>query len=128
MTEAKEHTPGPWRERINDSGSVRGIYSSKKESGIGGMICYMTNPVPGDHEGNANARLIASAPALLKFLEGFLNTLVTDDLEWEATLRRYFNCHTELFNFGMDVYQYVLAITDQDIADLDIADNEGVTA
>jgi hypothetical protein len=120
MTEAKEHTPGPWRERINDSGSVLGIYSSNKESGIGDMICYMTNPVPGNHEGKANARLIASAPALLKIVDGFLNTLLTENLEWEAIIKRYFNCHIELFNFAMDTYQ---AITDQDIAD-----NEGVTA
>tara|TARA_Y100000310_G_C20633444_1_gene789900 strand:+ start:308 stop:547 length:240 start_codon:yes stop_codon:yes gene_type:complete len=78
----------------------------------------IANIVPPDwHETPANARLIASAPALLDILEGFLNTLVTDDLEWEALLKRYFDSNIELFDFAIDTYTYILNLeTEEAIA------------
>jgi len=80
ITETKQtrHTPGPWRGHNNGDGTMRGIYG---EAPYGNMICYMTNPVPSNHEGAANARLIASAPALLQALEKLYVAIV--DAAWE---------------------------------------------
>jgi hypothetical protein len=61
------HTPGPWKSAVNDSGSMAGIKAA--EAPGTGIICYMTNPVPGNEEGAANARLIASAPEMAEAIE-----------------------------------------------------------
>tara|TARA_Y100000310_G_C20395855_1_gene675070 strand:+ start:339 stop:554 length:216 start_codon:yes stop_codon:yes gene_type:complete len=55
----------------------------------------------------ANARLIANSPLLLKILEGFLATLVTDDPEEEAVVRSHYNTHIGLWNAAIDAHQAI---------------------
>ncbi len=64
------HTPGPWEyyERIHKE-YPRGIRSRGGKSGEGPV--HIASVRWGDDTGEANARLIASAPALLEALEAF---------------------------------------------------------
>lgn len=59
------HTPGPWK--ITDSGT--GVFSSNKPLGQNGIIAICDAVARTREENEANARLIAAAPDLLKELE-----------------------------------------------------------
>ena len=67
-----KHTPGPWTHAFNANGSMRGVWG---RSDMTSMVCYMTNPVPGNLEGSANAHLIGAAPDLLEALEAIVEDI-----------------------------------------------------
>ena len=67
-----KHTSGPW---ANDGGDITGIEDDPANGCVGPVdVAHVyLRTVPGRHE--ANARLIAAAPALLDALECLLNAL-----------------------------------------------------
>ena len=71
------HTPGPWTHAFNANGSMRGVWG---RSDMTSMVCYMTNPVPGNLEGSANAHLIGAAPDLLEALEAIVEDIRDDEI------------------------------------------------
>ncbi len=66
------HTPGPWEhyERV-DREYPYGVRSQGGKAGEG--PCHLASVRWGAMGGEANAKLIAAAPALLEALEAFLN-------------------------------------------------------
>jgi hypothetical protein len=106
MSDSTGHTPGPWtidHQRIGPWGEPVALLGDITIS----YISWLFPETIDDAENEANARLIASAPALLDILEGFLNTLVTEDPKWEALLKRYYDSNIELFDFAIDTYKYI---------------------
>jgi len=85
---AAKHTPGPW-EVHRGGGLVRRDNGDDTCCSIA-EICvpyrHGIGHVRGDSEQQANARLIAAAPALLKALE--------DIMEWEEEIRADLRLHT----------------------------------
>ena len=70
-----EHTPGPWKSAEYFNGDCLRVI----QSGSGATIAKMSKDWPGiDIE--ANARLIAAAPALLAALKAILDVLKPDSL------------------------------------------------
>ena len=59
-----KHTPGPWKSILEAGSHIRRLVIDKE----GFAVCVATAPLPGpDHAtAQANARLIAAAPALLE--------------------------------------------------------------
>lgn len=62
-----KHTPGPWTHE--GQGDITGVENDPANGCVGevDVACVYLRTVPGRHE--ANARLIAAAPDLLKALE-----------------------------------------------------------
>ena len=100
MTYSPKHTPGPW----NYSGpcdigrDTYSIYGS-------GPLAYTAGPSDYGDAAEANARLIAAAPKLLKILEGFLATLVEPDDDKAAVVESYYDANFELWSAAMNVFQ-----------------------
>lgn len=65
MTTQAKHTPGPWLENNNR------IVQVTEDGNEGHLICYLPPALSGARE--ENARLIASAPALLEALQAMLS-------------------------------------------------------
>lgn len=59
-----EHTPGPWRARLDGQGSY--VEDEARLEGIAGIVPFVHGRT--DAEAEANAHLIAAAPALLEAL------------------------------------------------------------
>lgn len=86
MTDTPAHTPGPWVYRPHDHDDWGIVRVTADESRYGFVICQARNPdVIGDSLDayrksggdpyEANARLIAAAPALLDALRGLLDEI-----------------------------------------------------
>jgi hypothetical protein len=111
------HTPGPWYvEGESDNMGEAAVIVSGIPNGVGRIVAWTANSLEADtdnetttDEDRANARLIANAPLLFKILEGFLATLVTDDLEEEAVVRSHYNTHIGLWNAAVDTHQAITA-------------------
>ena len=71
QTKTATHTPGPWEVTRSESGR---IYISGPEGDIGVLIHY--------EHAEADARLIAAAPALLAALEDAVRMLKARDKEY----------------------------------------------
>lgn len=116
MTVKHEHTPGPWRRSSTNGrdyhiiagkpGLARIFATVQKAENCPRMQCSSTCQ-DSRRETEANARLIAKAPLLLKILEGFLATLDTDDLEEEAVVRSHYNTHIGLWNAAIDAHKAI---------------------
>lgn len=81
--ENSKHTPGPWvakgKQYEPGTGLTRGIYSPGNR-----YICFVGVSDTNDEETDANTRLIAAAPDLLKALKDCLD-FPQEDLELWAT-------------------------------------------
>ena len=102
------YTPGPWKVKKLD-GEI--YINPSRESGEYALLAKVhgarVSPGRSEDTAQANARLIASAPELLKILEGFLATLVADDLEEEAVARSHYNTHIGLWNAAINAHQAI---------------------
>ena len=68
MSEAK-HTPGPWAQQLQSNGvTVRHVQISADSGDVATAVWK-----GGEHETNANARLISAAPEMLEALQLLLN-------------------------------------------------------
>lgn len=72
MSEAK-FTPGPWMFELRENGPM--VFNETGTASIAGVILYIhEDGKPYPKESEANARLIAAAPALLSALLGVMAT------------------------------------------------------
>jgi hypothetical protein len=87
-----EHTPGPWS--IGNKRLLGYIPVWAPEAAYIVAAVHVTSDVNEE----ANALLIAAAPALKSIVLGFLATLEVAEGEDEAVMRSYYNQNMALFN------------------------------
>ena len=105
------HTPGPWTidgERIGPPGEPVALLCdiNAPESGIVVDWPRMPGEAVDDAENEANARLIASAPALLRILQGFVSSRISF-FESNATSRFNLDANRALWDAAADICNLV---------------------
>lgn len=90
-----KHTPGPWFRKpgANDNGAIHG---GEDKRGVA-SVHFQEDP----ERYEANARLIAAAPELLKIVQKFVNALNTN-----------YSASTMNYEFGADARHLLRALED----------------
>jgi hypothetical protein len=76
-----EHTPGPWFP-VSPDGSKWSVVTRKGDAGF--FVAQVMRHCPGDPAGEANARLIAAAPAMLDLLRKIARCAEADPVRYVA--------------------------------------------
>lgn len=88
---SEKHTKGPWYVEPNrdDEGQALGFYVVHEKTECDATaICFCNNSIIRDREQEANAKLIAAAPEMLKALEGVMWLVQSELGELDEITRR----------------------------------------
>ena len=105
MTHTTKHTPGPWVVRnMSDAMAEKFTVERLSDNGLRSVICRINDmevcPEHGGTGSDANAHLIAAAPAMYEALreaQELIRSLVAEEMIHSTELQRVGNCQANMW-------------------------------